>query len=119
MRNIRQHPVTKDEMLKALERAMETELRYSAIGAIWPAAIAEIRKRVLEADFEPAVAAPTLEPVEVAAPFVKKLVERHNSLFRSDDVNSLEEQRARQQAIQESEIMFRQIETTLLSRRAV
>lgn len=110
MRNLVQYPVTQAEKLAVLERAMTRELSTANIGGIGPAAIAAIRSEVLKGD---------MGAKDVSLPFMKKLVERHNALFRNNDVNVLEEQRARQQAIQESELMFRQIENLLSTRRAV
>lgn len=88
---------------------MNRELADGSLGSIGPAAVAALRAEVIKSE---------LGVTDIAMPFMKKMVERHNSLFKND-VNSLEEQRARQQAIQESELMFRQIENLLNTRRAV
>lgn len=48
MRNTLQYPVTKDEVIAALERAAESELRSGRIGGIDPAALMMAKEFIAE-----------------------------------------------------------------------
>lgn len=106
MRNIAQHPVTQGEKLAALDQAMSRELSRGSIGSIVPAALASIRAEIMKS---------SLSATDIAIPFIEKLISRHNALF--DMPRTRDTERAHQQTLQESELMFRQLERLLATRR--
>lgn len=46
MRNIKQYPVTREEMFQALDRAIVFETREDCVGNIFPAALQEVKRRL-------------------------------------------------------------------------